>query len=110
MCIRDSRYAGHSPSDASSYRTKDEMAAWQAVDPLITYRAQLIEAGVATEAECDAIKAVSYTHLSSGSSSVPITSSAGAPSSAHSTPRRVTFFGGSNRNCLRRISSTMNAA
>ncbi len=51
------RYAGHSPSDASSYRTKDEMAAWQAVDPLITYRAQLIEAGVATEAECDAIKA-----------------------------------------------------
>ena len=51
------RYAGHSPSDASSYRTKEEMAAWQEVDPLITYRAQLIEAGVATEAECDAIKA-----------------------------------------------------
>ena len=40
------RYAGHSPSDASSYRTKEEMAAWQEVDPLITYRAQLIEAGV----------------------------------------------------------------
>ena len=51
------RYAGHSPSDASSYRTKEEMAAWQEVDPLITYRAQLIEAGVATEAECDALKA-----------------------------------------------------
>ena len=51
------RYAGHSPSDASSYRTKEEMSAWQEVDPLITYRAQLIEAGVATEAECDAIKA-----------------------------------------------------
>lgn len=50
------RYAGHSPSDASSYRTKEEMAAWHEVDPLITYRAQLIEAGVATEAECDAIK------------------------------------------------------
>lgn len=50
------RYAGHSPSDASSYRTKEEMAAWQEVDPLINYRAQLIEAGVATEAECDAIK------------------------------------------------------
>ena len=51
------RYAGHSPSDASSYRTKEDMAAWQEVDPLITYRAQLIEAGVATEAECDALKA-----------------------------------------------------
>ncbi len=49
------RYAGHSPSDASSYRTKEEMAAWEAVDPLNTYRAQLIEAGVATAEECDAI-------------------------------------------------------
>ena len=51
------RYAGHSPSDASSYRTKEEMAAWEAVDPINTYRAQLIEAGVATAEECDAIKA-----------------------------------------------------
>ncbi len=49
------RYAGHSPSDASSYRTKEEMAAWEAIDPLNTYRAQLIEAGLATEEECDAI-------------------------------------------------------
>ena len=49
------RYAGHSPSDASSYRTKEEMAAWEAIDPLNTYRAQLIEAGVATAEECDAI-------------------------------------------------------
>jgi len=51
------RYAGHSPSDASSYRTKEEMAAWEAVDPINTYRAQLIEAGVATAEECDAIVA-----------------------------------------------------
>ena len=51
------RYAGHSPSDASSYRTKEEMAAWEAIDPINTYRAQLIEAGVATAEECDAIKA-----------------------------------------------------
>ncbi|MBE5767248.1 MAG: dehydrogenase [Clostridiales bacterium] len=49
------RYAGHSPSDASSYRTKEEMAAWEAIDPLNTYRDQLIEAGVATAEECDAI-------------------------------------------------------
>ncbi len=49
------RFAGHSPSDSSSYRTKEEIAAWEAVDPINVYRSQLIEAGVATEAECDAI-------------------------------------------------------
>ena len=49
------RFAGHSPSDSSSYRTKEEIEAWQAQDPIIEYRKQLIEAGVCTEAECDAI-------------------------------------------------------
>ena len=49
------RFAGHSPSDSSSYRTKEEIAAWEAQDPIIEYRKQLIEAGVATEEECDAI-------------------------------------------------------
>lgn len=51
------RLSGHSPSDSSSYRTKEEIAAWEAQDPIIAYRNQLIEAGVATEAECDAIVA-----------------------------------------------------
>ncbi len=49
------RFAGHSPSDSSSYRTKEEIAAWEAQDPIPAYRKQLIEAGVATEEECDAI-------------------------------------------------------
>ena len=49
------RFAGHSPSDSSSYRTKEEIEAWQAQDPIPEYRRQLIEAGVCTEAECDAI-------------------------------------------------------
>ena len=49
------RFAGHSPSDSSSYRTKEEIQAWQEYDPLKTFRAQLILAGVATEAECDAV-------------------------------------------------------
>ncbi len=49
------RFAGHSPSDSSSYRTKEEIAAWQEYDPLTTYRAQLILAGVSTADECDAI-------------------------------------------------------
>ncbi len=51
------RYAGHSPSDSSSYRTKEEIEAWQAQDPIPEYRRQLIEAGLLTEAECDAIVA-----------------------------------------------------
>ncbi|MBE5760677.1 MAG: dehydrogenase [Clostridiales bacterium] len=49
------RFAGHSPSDSSSYRTKEEIQAWQEYDPLKTFRAQLVLAGVATEAECDAV-------------------------------------------------------
>ena len=49
------RYSGHSPSDASSYRTKEELAAWQEVDPLITYRAELVKAGVASEDAFEAI-------------------------------------------------------
>ncbi len=49
------RFSGHSPSDASSYRTKEEVAAWQERDPLTTYAAQLIEAGLATQADIDAM-------------------------------------------------------
>ncbi|MBR2570823.1 MAG: dehydrogenase [Clostridia bacterium] len=49
------RFSGHSPSDSSSYRTKEEIEEWREYDPIVTYRAQLIEAGVATEAECDEI-------------------------------------------------------
>ncbi len=51
------RYSGHSPSDASSYRTKEEVAAWQEHDPLVTYAAQLVEAKVATQADIDAMVA-----------------------------------------------------
>ncbi len=47
------RFSGHSPSDASSYRTKDEVDAWMQVDPLITYRKQLVDAGIATDAELE---------------------------------------------------------
>ena len=51
------RYSGHSPRDASSYRTKEEIAAWQAVDPLITYREALVKAGVAQDSKFDEIYA-----------------------------------------------------
>ena len=49
------RYAGHSTSDASSYRTAEEMEAWTAVDPLTTFRAELIAAGIATDAELQGV-------------------------------------------------------
>ncbi len=43
------RYSGHSPSDASSYRLKEEIDAWQAIDPLVAYAQELIDDGLLTE-------------------------------------------------------------
>lgn len=43
------RFTGHSPSDASSYRTKDEVEAWMQQDSLIEYKDKLIKAGVADD-------------------------------------------------------------
>jgi len=50
------RWYGHSRSDPRKYRTKDEEAAWKARDPIPTFAARLVEAGIATEAEIDAIE------------------------------------------------------
>jgi len=49
------RYSGHSPSDASSYRTREEVEAWMAHDPLVTFRKQLVDASVASEGTFDDI-------------------------------------------------------
>jgi 2-oxoisovalerate dehydrogenase E1 component len=49
------RYSGHSPSDASSYRTKEEVEAWEAQDSILTYGNQLIEAGLASQSSLDGI-------------------------------------------------------
>jgi 2-oxoisovalerate dehydrogenase E1 component len=51
------RFSGHSPSDASSYREKDEVEAWQVVDPLLTFAANLVDAGVCTQSELDETQA-----------------------------------------------------
>ena len=50
------RFSGHSPSDASSYREKNEVEAWQVVDPLVTFAANLIDAGVCTQADVDKLQ------------------------------------------------------
>ena len=51
------RYAGHSTTDASSYRTKDEIDAWQDEDSILSFRKELIENGVATAEQLDTIEA-----------------------------------------------------
>ncbi len=40
------RFSGHSPSDASSYRSKEELEAWEAQDSIITYGESLVKAGI----------------------------------------------------------------
>jgi 2-oxoisovalerate dehydrogenase E1 component len=50
------RYSGHSPSDASSYRDKTEVDAWQAFDPLATFAANLVDSGVCKQADIDTMQ------------------------------------------------------
>ena len=49
------RYSGHSPSDASSYRTKEEVEAWQEQDSILSYGQDLIEANVTDQIDLDAV-------------------------------------------------------
>ena len=49
------RFTGHSPSDASSYRSKEEIEAWQKHDSLLEYRASLVDAKIAKDGEFEVI-------------------------------------------------------
>ena len=51
------RYSGHSVSDQNAYRTKEEIEAWQAIDPIITYRQGLVDAGVTGDSDLETILA-----------------------------------------------------
>jgi 2-oxoisovalerate dehydrogenase E1 component len=51
------RISGHSPSDASSYRTSEEIKAWQEADSLEEYGAYLVENKVAGRTELDDMRA-----------------------------------------------------
>ena len=52
------RISGHSPSDASSYRSKEEIDRWQQADSIRAFRAKLARAnGVVTEDALDAARA-----------------------------------------------------
>ncbi|MGC8627440.1 MAG: alpha-ketoacid dehydrogenase subunit alpha/beta [Acidimicrobiales bacterium] len=50
------RYSGHSPSDASSYRTPEELKRWQEVDSIEAYRGRLVEAAVADAEALDEVR------------------------------------------------------
>jgi 2-oxoisovalerate dehydrogenase E1 component len=51
------RYYGHSKSDKQRYRTKDEVEAWRARDPIPAFRDRLIAAGILTADEAAALEA-----------------------------------------------------
>jgi len=50
------RYVGHSATDASTYRTKDEIETWQSIDAIAEFKQNLIKANIATEAEVENIE------------------------------------------------------
>jgi 2-oxoisovalerate dehydrogenase E1 component len=50
------RFSGHSPSDASSYRSKEEIEAWESQDSIVWFGNELVKAGIATKEELEKIK------------------------------------------------------
>jgi 2-oxoisovalerate dehydrogenase E1 component len=51
------RFAGHSPSDASTYRDKSEVDLWRQQDSLLSYREYLLENQHTTESDLEAMRA-----------------------------------------------------
>ena len=50
------RISGHSPSDASSYRSKEEIEAWQKEDSIVSFGNALIDAGISPHDYPDEIR------------------------------------------------------
>ena len=50
------RYSGHSPSDASSYRTREEIGLWETLDPVPRFRDELVAAGVIEPAAAEQLE------------------------------------------------------
>jgi 2-oxoisovalerate dehydrogenase E1 component len=51
------RISGHSPSDASSYRTKEEIERWEKADAIKAFRDKMVSNHIMTEEELKEIKA-----------------------------------------------------
>ena len=50
------RTSGHSKSDGNQYRTKEEIQYWKDHNPILRFRTRLVEAGLFSEEEIDAIQ------------------------------------------------------
>ncbi|MDO5662178.1 MAG: thiamine pyrophosphate-dependent dehydrogenase E1 component subunit alpha [Brachybacterium sp.] len=51
------RWRGHSKSDKNTYRTKEEIAEWKERDPIAAYALRLLESGLLTQEDLDAVHA-----------------------------------------------------
>jgi 2-oxoisovalerate dehydrogenase E1 component len=51
------RFSGHSPSDASSYRSKEEIERWQQADSIPAFRNKLLASGAVTEEQLESTRA-----------------------------------------------------
>lgn len=60
------RWRGHSKSDRNRYRTKEEIEAWMARDPIARFQAELIAHGVLDEAEAIAIAEAAVSDVEQG--------------------------------------------
>ncbi len=54
------RWEGHSKSDRQAYRTRDEVKAWQAKDPIPRFGEWLMQAGILTQDEFNAVRDAAY--------------------------------------------------
>ncbi|MFO7369043.1 MAG: thiamine pyrophosphate-dependent enzyme [Bacteroidales bacterium] len=50
------RYSGHSPSDASSYRSKEEVEAWQNMDSITRFGQDLIQENIVKQQNLDEVR------------------------------------------------------
>jgi pyruvate dehydrogenase E1 component alpha subunit len=50
------RHGGHKRDDAATYRPVDEVEAWLARDPLLTFRRRLLDSGILDEAAAVALE------------------------------------------------------
>ena len=55
--IKTYRYRGHSVSDPAKYRTKEELASYKALDPVVLTEEKILSNKIATQKEVDALKA-----------------------------------------------------
>ena len=51
------RFRGHSMADPVAYRDKEEEEVWKRKDPITRFGAELLDSGMASQGEIDAIKA-----------------------------------------------------